>query len=173
VSKNEVIPWANYKPTIEIGEGATSVIVPSCYPGYVEKRYKHGLARARGEERATHERISGILERARSPLRTPRLFPSHGPSYIMEQVNTDRPLWHEEVWYSLPKELQESLLAILRSAFEALWLERYHMCDVEVYLQPDNTLVMLDFGRVTRASYADTFRLLSAAVVPPAVTKHL
>ncbi len=153
-----------------IGEGSTSLIKISEHLGYVEKRYKRSQgSRLAANEKAIHASISHLLEKAKSPLRTPILLPRL-VAYIMEEVNTDRPLWHEEVWASLSTDIQESLLTTLRSAFKALWEEgRYHMCDVEVYLQPDNTLVILDFGQVKVGLPSEKFSLQSAAVVPASV----
>lgn len=161
-----------------IGEGTTSLIKQSYHAGYVEKRYKRSNNwRLAVTEKAVHARIAYLLERVKSPLRTPKLFDPYDAYYIMEEVSTDRPLWHEEVWEGLDKELQETLLAVLRSAFKGLFAEGYNMRDVEVYLQPDNTLVVLDFGQVTSSSASSAssasheFRLQSAAVVPPAVAE--
>ena len=154
-----------------IGEGSTSLIKISGQLGYVEKRYKrpHRL-RLAPTEKEIHAQISPLLEKAKSPLRTPILLP-HLVAYVMEEVKTDRPLWHEEVWSGLSKHIQETLLSSLKTAFKALWAQGYNMRDVEVYLQPDNTLVVLDFGQVTMALPSEEFSLQSAAVVPPEVAK--
>ena len=156
-----------------IGEGATSVIRQSEYAGYVEKRYKRSNDRHLAvTEKAIHARIASLLEMAKSPLRTPKLLDLYGTHYIMEEVNTERPLWNPDVWSSLGPELQANLLDVLKGSFKLLWEERYHMRDVEVYLQPDNTLVVLDFGQVKYSCDAsDTFRLQSAAVVPASITE--
>lgn len=157
-----------------LDEGATAFIKQSEYAGYVQKLYKRSrhwdLAVA---EKAVHARISDILQKAHIPLRTPKLLDPQGPDYIMERVNTDHPLWDQEVWDSLDKKQQVDFLDIIRSAFKCLWeRERYNLRDVEVYLQPDDTLVMLDFGQVNVASDpSDQLGLQSAAVVPASVAE--
>ena len=153
-------------------EGATAFIKQSEYAGYVQKVYK----RSRQwdlvvTEKGIHARISDILQKAKIPLRTPKLLDPHGCEYIMERVNTDHPLWDEEVWDSLDKKQQAHFLAILHAAFQCLWERgRYNLRDVEVYLQPDDTLMMLDFGQVNVASESpDQLGLQSAAVVPASI----
>jgi hypothetical protein len=151
-----------------LDEGATSWIKRSEHVGYVIKCYKRAWTHKGLSEKTIHARISDILEKTQSPLRTPKLFNPCDAYYVMEEINTDRPLWHEDVWASLDKKLQGSFLIIVWSAFKHLWEEKYDMRDVEVYLQPDNTLVVLDFDQVKYAeNSSQTFGIHSAAVVPP------
>lgn len=150
-----------------LDEGATAWIKRSEHAGYVMKCYKGAWRHKSLGEKANHARISEILKKTQSALRTPKLLNPCDAHYIMEEVNTDRPLWHDDVWASLDKKLQGSFLTILWSAFKHLWEEKYDMRDVEVYVQPDNSLVVLDFGQVRYAeNSSQTFDIHSAAVVP-------
>lgn len=96
-------------------------------------------------------------------LRVPRLSSSK-TSYIMERIDVSRPLWEAEVRDEQTEALVRGLLC--------LWRKGYEMRDVEVYIQPDGSLCMLDFGQVTTSPDAST-KLLSAAIVPASEVERI
>jgi len=189
-------------PAAMSSEGATATIVACekglwtpVGVKWVEKRYKRHIKRSAMEhERRMHGDIQYLLEQealrvpapkpsdpvprvfplndwllAASPappmmaLRVPRLS-SEKTRYIMEQIDVSRPLWESKVSDEQIKALVTGLLC--------LWRKGYEMRDVEVYIQPDGSLCMLDFGQVTNSPEAST-KILSAAIVPASEVERI
>lgn len=187
-------------PAIMASEGSTATIVP--YKGlwapvatqWVEKRYKRHINRgAMAHEQRMHGDIQYLLEQEALRVPVPRpsdpvphvfpldkwlLAPSPAParalrvpqlnssktSYIMERIDVSRPLWEAEV--------SDEQIEVLATGLLCLWRKGYEMRDVEVYIQPDGSLCMLDFGQVTTSPEPST-RLLSAAIVPASEVERL
>jgi hypothetical protein len=140
-------------------EGATSYIIEA-EEGYVIKRYRRG--KKNPVERETHARVAALMP-TDLPIRAPKLLP-HPTEYIMERVDTTRPLWEQEVWDSLDAAHQDLFLKTVQTTLLRFAEHSLVMRDVEVYVQPDNTLVMLDFGQVY-SGHAEPL-LQSAAIIP-------
>jgi hypothetical protein len=142
-------------------EGSTANIV-ACEEGtWVEKRYKRGKRGAMEHERRIHGGIQYCLEQ--EALRVPLLH-CEPTRYIMERVDVSKPLWEAEV--------SDQHIEVLATGLLCLWRNGYELRDVEVYLQPDGSLCMLDFGQVTQSREPST-KLLSAAIVPPYQVERL
>ena len=129
----------------------------------VAKRYKRHVSRAqKAHERDMHEDVVYLLRDC--ALKAPMLEPTR-EALIMERVDTSRPLWEEEVSDEQIEVLAEGLMALQKAGYE--------MRDVEVYVQPDGSLRMLDFGQVTKRPQQAEARLLSAAIVPASEVERL
>jgi RIO-like serine/threonine protein kinase len=157
-------------PLPEILEGGTSKVHVDREAGRVEKRLKRkGTQRLANldTEQAFHQEIQAlVLEVPTLMIRVPRLLET-GSKYVMELVDTSRPLWEEDVWGKIadPDTVRDRVLAFLKHVGgRGIVLQ-----DVEAYLQADGSIVLLDFGQVHRGSYSGT--LSSASLLPPSVTE--
>jgi len=153
-------------------QGSTATIVP--YTGnvygpvdgkWVEKRYRKGISNElKTHEREMHRNMLSLLQK--SDLKVPLL--AYTSTLVMQEVDVSRPLWETEV--------SDKHIDILAEALSLLQKEGYEMRDVEVYLQPDGSLCMLDFGQVVNKPSSLTDRspsLHSASVVPSSEVKRL
>ena len=141
-------------------------IIGSIEGPWVEKRYAKRIGQAhRTQERDRHAGINFLLRECR--LKAPALAYIRTP-YVMERVDTSRPLWEE-------KEISDEHIEVLAEGLTALLWEGYEMRDVEVYIQPDGSLRILDFGQVTNRPYPlhAAPQVLSAAIVPASEVKRL
>jgi len=157
-----------------IGEGATATVrLCEENPAYVVKLYKRGVRQhelAQELERAMHAEIAGLL--AGAQLRVPKLQQSR-VGIVMERVVISAPLADPDVWSGLRPELQTAYIEVLAHGLHVLGLHGYQMRDVEVYVQPNESLLMLDFGRVGKLVGPVERRLHTAAMVPPSEVKRL
>ena len=144
-------------------EGSTATIVVRVKGpvAWVEKCYKRHSRGAMDHERLMHGNIEYLLEGC--ALKVPVLN-SDPTSYIMQRVDVSRPLWESEV--------SDKHIEILAGGLARLFQHGYELRDVEVYIQPDDSLCMLDFGRVTKTN-KPSVKLLSAAIVPPSEVERL
>lgn len=85
----------------------------------------------------------------------------------MEFVDTSNPLWDEDAWTLLSDsdEVRDRLMGVVRYLGSKGILLR----DVEAYLQTDRSIVILDFGQVSRGGW--TGSLSSACLLPASVTE--
>ena len=157
-------------PLPEILEGGTSKVHVDHKTGTVEKRLKRkGTQRLANldTEQAFHQEIQTlVLEVPTLMIRVPRLLET-GSKYVMELVDTTRPLWEEDVWGKIadPDTVRDRVLAFLKHVGE----RGIVLQDVEAYLQTDGSIILLDFGQVHRGSSSGT--LSSATLLPPSVTE--
>lgn len=157
-----------------LSEGSTASIVVYEAEGFlglimgprVVKRYKAHVSKIdRNHEREIHEGVVYLLKNC--ALKAPMLEYVR-EALVMERVDTSRPLWECAT-------VSEKHLDVLAEGLMALQKAGYEMRDVEVYVQPDDTLRILDFGQVTKAPYplhAATM-LLSATIVPASEVERL
>ena len=155
---------------MEILEGGTSKIHVDRRAGTAQKILKRkGPQRDRdlSVEREVHREIQRLLdEMTLFRVRTPRLLEA-GDKYLMEFVDTSKPLWDEDAWALLSdsEEVRDRVMGAIRYLGDKGILLR----DVEAYLQTDRSVVLLDFGQVSRGSW--TGSLSSACLLPPCVTE--
>ena len=159
-------------PSTMASEGSTATIMAHekdyCW-GYtrkgpeewVEKCYKRGSQGALDHERLMHGNIEYLLQDWALDVPVLNYDPT---SYIMGRVDVSRPLWEANV--------SDRHIEILAGGMACLWRHGYELRDVEVYIQPDDSLCMLDFGRVTKTK-KPSVKLLSAAIVPPSEVERL
>ena len=157
-------------PVMEILEGGTSKIHVDRRAGTAQKILKRkGTQRDRdiSVEREVHRDIQRLLEEETSfRVRTPRLIEA-GDKYLMEFVDTSNPLWDEDAWGRLAdaEEVRDRVMGAIRY----LGAKGLLLRDVEAYLQTDRSVVILDFGQVSRGVW--TGSLSSACLLPPSVTE--
>jgi len=157
-----------------LSEGSTASIVVYETEGFlglirgprVAKLYKKHVTKLdRDHERDIHTSVVYLLRDC--ALKAPMLEYVRD-ALVMERVDTSRPLWEE-------KEVSDEHIEVLVEGLTALLWEGYEMRDVEVYVQPDGSLRMLDFGQVTTRPYplhAATM-VLSATIVPMSEVERL
>jgi hypothetical protein len=148
--------------TVYESEGLLGLIVGP----RVAKRYKRHVSKAdRDREREMHTNVVYLLRDC--ALKAPMLEYTR-EALVMERVDISRPLWEE-------KEVSDQHIEVLVEGLVTLQYAGYEMRDVEVYIQPDGSLCMLDFGQVTKMPYPlhATPKLLSAAVVPASEVERL
>ena len=157
---------------MEILEGGTSKIHVDRRAGTAQKILKRkGTQRDRdlSVEREFHREIQRLLEEETSfRVRTPKLLGAEaGDKYLMELVDTSKPLWDEDAWVLLSDadEVRDRMMGAVRY----LGAKGILLRDVEAYLQADRSIVILDFGQVSRGGW--TGSLTSASLLPPCVTE--
>jgi len=126
-------------------EGMTSNIVKISNE-IVQKIYKRRYLKNMEIEKENHRKVNNILYKITDKVRTPILYDSKD-KYLMEKINTEIPLNNYEKVKTLKdyKKIIKSLIDITNILAEK---HKIHLYDVEAYLQSDNTIILLDFGRV-------------------------
>jgi hypothetical protein len=142
-----------------IDSGANGIILPSPTGNLVRKKMRRrALGNSIDTQIQLHRMSQSILrdENNYTTLRVPYLAPQTlgaaggGPTeYWMERVDTTRPLWlgdHDSVnCYS--QNLIEEVIRELRRYWLAMWDRDIAPWDFELYVQPDNSVVLLDFDK--------------------------
>jgi len=119
----------------EVNEGAHGKIFRTVF-GVV----KIGKRRSKTHDTVAQRRIHSFIEEILSQpryivLKTPAL--SHDLlKYEMKYVNTDEPLW-------MPND--GAIIRELVWLWEEMWEKGFALYDFELYQQPDNTVIILDF----------------------------
>ena len=84
-------------------------------------------------------------------LRTPLLRndPIISGYYLMEKINMDKPLWLGDpiTLTQYDKKFILTLTNELQRFWQSMWNHGYAAWDFELYLQPDGTVVLLDFDK--------------------------
>lgn len=123
-------------------------------------------------EKADHVRIGELLREVSGNLeilRVPRV--TLGISeYEMECFDISRPLSEESTWSQLDPFSTEVYLRLLSACIKTLGEYDIALKEVDLYLQPDGSLMMFNFSQVS--SYTrDTHSLLSSCFnIPESVT---
>lgn len=124
-----------------IDEGKTGVLYALSHDSVEKVPREHGGIT---EQKRIHRICADLLRTSPIPfhiLRVPRLLDPDSPRYIMERVDTSRPLF-----LALEPPHEPLLLVELVRAWILFWtragLAAY---DFELYIQPDRTVVLLDF----------------------------
>ena len=140
-------PERTIRPTMPyIASGFTSRVYESSVAGYVRKEHRDPASFS--AEKPNHARLIKLFEGSCTdlPIRVPQLLPSK--DYEMERVSTTKPLWNQLVWGSLAQEEKDHYRWVVMTCLERLAKYEFFMRNVQVYVQPDKSLVMLDFGDV-------------------------
>jgi hypothetical protein len=130
--------------------GTNGKIIP-LEGGWVQKKLKrYSQGRSIEEQRYIHQVIDSILQNGPNYkiLRTPLLHEARG--YIMEEVFTNKPLWlsDEDSKALYDTNLVHDTESELRCLFTTLWRDhRMAAWDFELYVQPDGSVVILDFDK--------------------------
>lgn len=153
-----------------IASGFTARIYASELAGYVRKEYRDPASFS--AEKPNHARLIHLLRDscADLPIRVPQLLPSK--EYEMERVDTSQPLWQQFTWGKLTEEEKASYIETVMSCFQRLANYEFFMRNVELYVQPDKSLVMLDFGDI-HCGPPSGHLLQSHRIFPPSVMKSI
>jgi hypothetical protein len=129
-----------------IASGFTARVYESKMVGYVRKEHRNPDSFS--GEKPNHARLIHLLREscADLPIRVPQLLPSK--DYEMERVDTSRPLWIPVSWTKLTEAEHASYKEVVMTCLERLARYEFFMCNVQIYVQPDKSLVMLDFGDI-------------------------
>jgi hypothetical protein len=142
-----------------IDSGANGIILPSPTGNLVRKKMRrHALGNSIETQMRLHQLSQSILrdENNYTTLRAPYLAPPQQmaggggpPEYWMERIDTSHPLWlgdHDSVnCYST--NLIQDVTNELRRYWLAMWERGVVPWDFELYVQPDNSVVLLDFDK--------------------------
>ena len=153
-----------------IASGFTSRVYESRLAGYVRKEHRDpGSFTA---EKPNHARLIHLLQDccADLPIRVPHLLPSK--DYEMERVDTSQPLWAPMAWSKLTEDEQTTYKEVVMTCLERLAKYEFFMRNIQVYVQPDKSLVMLDFGDIHCVSGSGPI-LQSHRIFPPSVMKSI
>lgn len=153
-----------------IASGFTSRIFESRMAGYVRKEHRHPASFT--AEKPNHARLIHLLREgcADLPIRIPQLLPSK--DYEMERVDTSRPLWNPTCWVNFTEVEQARYIEVVMNCLEHLAKYEFFMRNVQVYVQPDKSLVMLDFGDIHCIPGSGPL-LQSHRIFPPSVMKSI
>jgi hypothetical protein len=111
-------------------------------------------------QEANFVRISEILS---------YVFPSGILRVSTDPIDQTRPLWEEDVWTSLSEEVKGNYIRILRDCLIILAAYDFFLLGVEVYIQPDGTLILSNFAKVHHWRPRDGLRVESAKILPASV----
>jgi len=155
---------------LHIASGFTSRIFESRMAGYVRKEHRDPASFS--SEKPNHARLIHLLREkcADLPIRVPRLLPSK--DYEMERVDTSRPLWIPTSWVKFTEAEQTKYIEVVMTCLERLATYEFFMRNVQVYVQPDKSLVMLDFGDIHCVPASGPL-LQSHRIFPPSVMKSI
>jgi len=138
--------------------------------GYVRKEHRDPASFT--VEKPNHARLIHLLRESCPdlPIRIPQLLPSK--DYEMERVDTSRPLWIPTSWVKFTEVEQARYIEVVMTCLERLAKYEFFMRNVQVYVQPDKSLIMLDFGDVHYIPGSGSL-LQSHRIFPPSVMKSI
>ena len=124
-----------------IDEGKSGVIYSMSPEVVMKVPRKHGGIT---EQKRIHRICNELLRTSPIPfyiLRIPALIDPDSPTYTMERVDTSRP-----IFLALEPSPTPLLLVELTRAWLLFWTRAgFAAYDFELYIQPDGTVVLLDF----------------------------
>jgi hypothetical protein len=120
--------------------------------------------------RANHVRINEILQSI-FPTGNIRLARIHleKEGYIVEEFDKSRPLYREDVWLSLSKSQQDFYISTLTTCHRMMAKYDYYLKDIELYIQPDNSLIM---SNISRIHHNNNFKIDSATILPSVISEN-
>ncbi len=118
---------------------------------------KRLLPHSVGHDLLTQKRIHALAQEICRPennfeiLRVPSLAPDaqNVPDYVMEQIDTSIPLYpRDNITMEILSEAQRNLLTFdLLRFFQRMWEHGFAPWGYDLYLQPDGSIVLLDFDK--------------------------
>jgi hypothetical protein len=111
-------------------------------------------------DEANYTRINEILS---------YIFPNGILRVSTDPVDQTRPLWEEDTWESLSEDTKGKYIGALRESLIILAKYDFFLRDVEVYLQPNGTLVVCNLAKVHHQRPRDGLRVESAKILPVSV----
>jgi hypothetical protein len=141
-----------------LDEGANGLIIPMPDGFTVRKKMRHGSRRNRGHDLQTQKRLHSLAARTLVDnnnfdiLRTPYVLEEEdNPDwYVMERIQTDRPLWlgdpDSRRSYGDPEAL-ETLERELVRFWATMWQQGFAPWDFELYIQRSGRVMMVDYDK--------------------------
>jgi len=161
-----------------LSEGATArILIDPVNSDYVYKVYKKHKNQSDSlkHELEIHREVEAYLlndlELQEYGVEVPELSESTH-YYRMKRIDTSQPLYDEIFWNSLSPNAQSSYIWRIRIVLKILSHYGLSMKDVEAYLQPNNVIMLIDFGQAYRIKKSHTFQMESAAILPYSVTSQ-
>lgn len=109
---------------------------------------------------ANYTRINEILS---------YVFPSGILRVSIDPVDQTRPLWEEHIWESLSENAKAKYIGALRESLIILAKYDFFLRDVEVYIQPNGTLILCNLAKVHHQRPRDGLRVESVKILPVSV----
>ena len=154
-------------PNFFIDEGSSAYIenLPG-FLGYVRKNYKVDNP----SEKVIHARIGKLLLELYPSgiLMVPALLQGHD-DYVMQRISTEKPLWNETLWSKIPSNIKHIYTQVIKTSVAYLAEQGFFLRGVKVYLQSNETLMMIDFGEVHHIPNLP-LSLESSTILPASVT---
>ena len=119
--------------------------------------------------KANHARIHEVLTYIfpSGAIRLPKLLKVN--TYSIETFDQEKPLWDEDVWSSLSEEARGKYSKLLKECLIILAKYDFFLKAVEVYLQPDGSLILTSLSRVHHVRPQGGLVLESASILPVSV----
>jgi len=119
--------------------------------------------------KANHARIHEVMTYMfpTGILRLPKLLQAN--TYSIEAFDQKKPLWDEDIWLSLSEEAKGRYIKLLKECLIILAKYDFFLKGVEVYLQPDGSLILTNLARVHHMRPQGGLALESASILPVSV----
>jgi hypothetical protein len=164
---------------LPLDSGANGLILPSPNGRLVRKKIRrHAVGNPIDVQMTIHRIAQQILcdENNFTTLRAPYLNQQGGAAggggeeeYWMERIDTTNPLWlgDQDSVNCYSHNLVEDVRQELVRFWQQMWRRGYAAWDFELYIQRDNTVVILDFDKYARHGVNDTYHMPYRVNVPP------
>jgi hypothetical protein len=135
---------------MQMQEGTSSTI-ERWKPGIIQKKQKRrSFSLSVLEQRKIHRIIYDCLKTYKI-LKTPKIYydTDNPNAYLMQEINTDNPIWlgDPSTYASYSPEYIAALIKELQQLWKHLWNSGYSAWDFELYVQPNNNVMILDFDK--------------------------
>jgi hypothetical protein len=114
-------------------------------------------------EKANHVRIGELLSEIPGNagiLRVPKIVLGVS-EYMVEEFDKSRPLSEESTWSQLDPFSVDVYMKLLVSSIKTFIFYEIALKGVDLYVQPDGSLIMINFSQVTYTRDADTLLSIS------------
>jgi hypothetical protein len=114
-------------------------------------------------EKADHVRIGELLSEIPGNagiLRVPKIVLGVS-EYMVEEFDKSRPLSEESTWSQLDPFSVDVYMKLLESSIKTLEVYEIALKGVDLYVQPDGSLIMINFSQVTYTRDTDTLLSIS------------
>jgi len=120
--------------------------------------------------RANHVRINEILHSIfpTGNIRLPKIN-LEKEGYIVEEFDKSRPLYRKDVWLSLSKSQQDFYISTLTTCHRMMAKYDYYLKDIEIYIQPDNSLIM---SNISRIHHTNNLKIDYASILPSVISEN-
>uniref|UniRef100_A0A6C0KP71 Uncharacterized protein n=1 Tax=viral metagenome TaxID=1070528 RepID=A0A6C0KP71_9ZZZZ len=134
-----------------IQEGSSGIII-SWNSGIVRKKLKkqQNPTLTLQEQKNIHNIAESITKQLHI-LKVPKLYIDflYPAYYLMEKVDTEEPIWLGDplVYSQYNSKFLKDLKKELHTFWQSMWNYGYAAWDFELYLQPDDRVILLDFDK--------------------------